>query len=191
MNAFARIEAPPVRHRFTVADVRAMVAAGVLDEDAPLELLDGDLIDMPSEGELHMSFKIELNRLIVRALSDEFRVVPDSPLHLSDTDAPEPDLYVIDAGAALEPIDPAKVRLIIEIAVSSIAHDLGRKAAKYADHGIAEYWVLDVAARRTHVLRSPEGGAYHDISTYSFDDQLVSSQVEGLRVCVADLSTPG
>jgi Uma2 family endonuclease len=187
MNAFTRIEVAPVRHRFTIADVRAMLTSGVLAEDASLELLDGDLIDMPFEGELHMSFKIELNRFIVRALAETFRVVPDAPLHLSVTDAPEPDLYVIDAGSRLEPMDTAAVKLVIEIAVSSLAYDLGRKAAKYAAFGVPEYWVVNVEAGRTHVLRSPNAGAYDEISTVPFDGDLLPVQLPGLRVRIADL----
>ncbi len=31
----------PAPHRWTVHDVRAMVAAGIIDKNAPLELIDG------------------------------------------------------------------------------------------------------------------------------------------------------
>lgn len=41
------------RWRFTWQDVRRMVASGVLDEDAPVELLGGDLVELRPQGPVH------------------------------------------------------------------------------------------------------------------------------------------
>jgi Uma2 family endonuclease len=87
---------------------------------------------------------------------------------------PEPDFYIADLGTSLEPIDPARVHLAIEVALSSLGHDLSRKAAKYAENGLVEYWVIDIASRVTHVLRSPEGGVYREIRRVAFEDELTS-----------------
>ena len=187
MNAPVRIVEQPTRHRFTVDEVMQMVEVGLIARDARTELMDGELIDMPSEGELHLTFKIELVRFFVRAVPDDLRIAPDASLHLAPMDAPEPDLYVLNAGAPLKPIDAEDVRLIVEIADSSLGYDLGRKAAKYAEYGVCEYWVVDARARATHVLRRPDSSAYHDITAVAFDQPLRAERVPGVKLVIADL----
>ena len=187
MNALIPLVQTPTRHRFTVDEVMRMMEVGLIDPDARFELMDGDLIDMPSEGVVHINFKILLNRFLVLNLEDDLWVAPDATLHLAPIDAPEPDLYVIRAGADLKPAPPADVLLVIEISDSTIGYDLGRKAAKYAAYALSEYWVVDVAARQTHVLRAPEGGTYQQIASVAFDQPLTPLRLPGLALVIADL----
>ena len=49
------------RRRFTVAEVEAMVAAGVMDEDERVELTGGELVPMSPEGNHHEVLKTKLN----------------------------------------------------------------------------------------------------------------------------------
>ncbi len=190
MNAPVRLIETPTRHRFSVDEVIRMLELGLIDRDARMEVLDGELIDMPSEGELHLGFKIELNRFFVRAIGNDLRVAPDASLHLGSMDAPEPDIYVLDADVTLKPIEPSNVRLVLEIADSSLGYDLGCKAAKYAQYDIGEYWVVDVPARLTHVLRRPEGGVYQDITVVAFDQPLRLERIPGVELVIADLPGP-
>lgn len=191
MNApafFPRTET--ARHRFTVEDVWRMVEAGVLDDDAKIELLDGEIIDMASEGEVHLSLKATLVRHLNRSLDDSWAVMPDGTIHLSPEDAPEPDAYVLSAGAALRPVDPALVELVVEISDSTLARDLGRKAGKYAQYGLREYWVVDVNARVVHVLTDPVEGAYRETRTASFTEALTPRGLRQLQVRFDELSPP-
>jgi Uma2 family endonuclease len=72
MNARAHVtEAAP--HRFTVDDVRAMMDAGIIDPDSRFELIDGEIIDTPSEGAPHMSAKNAMNLWFARRVYDEPR----------------------------------------------------------------------------------------------------------------------
>ena len=41
------------RRRFTVAEVEAMVAAGVMEEDERVELIGGELVPMSPKGNQH------------------------------------------------------------------------------------------------------------------------------------------
>ncbi|MDZ4363602.1 Uma2 family endonuclease [Brevundimonas sp.] len=183
MNApafFPRTEVAP--HRFTVEDVWRMVEVGVIDPDASIEILDGEIIDMPSEGEVHLTFKMRLNRLLVTTIASEWEVMPEGTLHLAPQDAPQPDFYVLPADADLRPVDPAGVALIIEIADMSLRHDLGRKPGKYAQYGLSEYWVIDVNARQTHVHRNPVDGAYADVAIVPFDEPLTPARLDMIIV---------
>lgn len=184
--AFLRSE-DAVPHRLTVDDVSRMVEVGLLDPDLKTELIDGVLWEMPHEGEPHLNYKVELVRFFARALSDDLRVAPDATLHLGPTNAPEPDLYVFEAAIRLMPIDPVKVRLLIEIADTSVSRDLGMKRPLYAEHGISEYWVVEVQKRRTHVLTQPSNGAYGAEAVVPFKDVLQPSLIPGLTLRISDL----
>ncbi len=45
------------RRRFTIAEVEAMVAAGVMDEDERIELIGGELVPMSPKGFAHEAVK--------------------------------------------------------------------------------------------------------------------------------------
>lgn len=149
-----------------------MIAAGVLDEDARVELIGGVLLDTASEGEPHLTAKNAVTRWLARRLSDAFGLTVDGTLHLSKEDAPEPDFYVYDQGARLEPIDPEKVRLVIEVANTSQERDLKLKPSLYASYGIADYWVVDLPAGVTHVHARPLDGRYAAVERRPFDAAL-------------------
>lgn len=196
MNAIAPITAAAsktttrtehARHRFTVEDVMRMTEVGILDPDARIELMDGELIDMPGEGTAHVWFKVLLNQLIVRLLPPGFFLAPDATLNLSPHDAPEPDIYVVEGVEPFADIEPAHVRLVLEVADSSVSYDVGRKRRKYAAFGISEYWVLDVPGRRIHRFRHPDAGDYVDRSEHAFDAALSPERIPGLTIVIADL----
>ena len=53
------------RRRFTVAEVEAMVAAGVMEEDERVELIGGELVPMSPKGNHHEVLKTALLRPMV------------------------------------------------------------------------------------------------------------------------------
>lgn len=187
MNVHAFRNDAPLRHRFTVDDVAAMAETGVIAPDAAVELLDGELIDMPVEGVLHLSWKDELVRVLAAALGREWRIIPDGTLHLSLEDAPTPDFYVVAREAPLKPVGAAAVPLVIEISDTTLSHDLGRKAEKYAQYGLPEYWVIDVKGRQTHVLTAPRNGAYHGLVAAPFETPLTPAGLPDMTVRLADV----
>jgi Uma2 family endonuclease len=188
--AFPRIERP-TPHRFSFDDMMLMQAAGVIDPDARFELIDGEIIDMPHEGEAHLNYKIELVRFFNRHAPDEARVAPDATLMFSQRNVPEPDLYVFHASSPTHPIETEKLHLIIEIADSSIDHDTKRKAELYARHDVVEYWVVDVNARVTHVHRSPVSGAYPEPDRVPFDRVLTPLRLPELALQISSLPYVG
>ena len=48
------------RRRFTIADVEAMVAAGIMEEDERVELIGGELVPMSPKGNRHEMVKTGL-----------------------------------------------------------------------------------------------------------------------------------
>jgi len=190
MTALAQetaFEVGPEPYRFTIDAVLRMMSTGVLQPDARVELLDGEIIQMPAEGFPHKRFKGEIARYLNRTLSDDYFVAIDSTLRLSDENAPDPDVHVYYREVREEALTAADVLLVIEIADSSISYDLNRKSRKYAQFGIEDYWVVDVNRRVTHVFRGAKDGVYLSRELRRFDQPLPALRIAEIVLTVSDL----
>ena len=147
------------RKAWTVADLRALVDAGVMDEDAPFELIEGELLAINAKLNRHEVWKRTMTRFLYRALPDSFAVAVEPTLYLDEVSAPEPDVLVHRADLLPEDVRGGDVLLLVEVCDSSHQRDLVLKAALYARHGVAHYWVLDAERRRvvTHAQPAPDG----------------------------------
>ncbi len=162
MNAVMSEDLIP-RHRFTVQDYYRMAEVGLLAPDARVELIEGEVIDMASQGPHHAGVLSRLNRCLVLAAGERAVLRPQCPLRLDDFSEPEPDFALLrtrkDGYLTAHP-DAADTLLVVEVSHSSLRFDRSRKLRLYARHGIPEYWILDVSAPRLHVFHSPENGRY-------------------------------
>ena len=76
--------------------------------------------------------------------------------------------------------------LAIEVADSSLDYDRDVKTALYARHGIAEVWLVDIAARRVHRFREIVSDVYRDVTTLDTTDAVRPERLDGTAI---DLST--
>jgi Uma2 family endonuclease len=164
------------RHRFTSDDVRRMIAAGILPDKAPLELLNGDLIVMPSEGDAHWHAKQRLVSWLLRRLPADVDLAPDGPLRLGLHDEPEPDIFLFPSAMNVNAVRGEDVILVIEVADTSLRKDGGAKAAIYAAHGVETYWIVDLNARRT-LIRRLDGASYAEPQCVPFAAALAAPGV--------------
>ncbi len=177
-------------YRFTLDDVIRMIEAGIIDDDARVELIDGVLLEMPAEHAPHIRLKTALARWLITRLDESVNVVIDATLRLSDHDAPDPDIYLYPASVALEELSASDVGLVIEIAGTSLSRDLGAKAQLYAAHGVREYWVIEVQTLAVTVHRSPGPGGYGDIVSRSPDDELIALSYPQAPLVLSRLPLP-
>jgi Uma2 family endonuclease len=167
MSAAAPILLPPgdpPRKRFTRADVDRLEQAGVFD-GLRFELIDGDLIDKMGQKPPHSSCLTKVLVLLNKSYRlDCIRV--QSPMEAAAKDQvwnlPEPDLVVVPDGRDYEAEHPrgSDVILVVEVADTTLRHDLTTKRDLYARAGVREYWVLDVTGRRLIVHQGLNGEAY-------------------------------
>jgi Uma2 family endonuclease len=170
-------------HRLSVEDVHRMVAAGVLDEDDRIELVDGVLVDMLPIGAEHDGAVAWLNRHFTRVERPDWEVRVQSTLLVAGGYL-LPDLIVV--GRLPRSRQPTTAQLVVEVAQTSQARDR-QKARDYAEAEIPEYWIVDLAARRVTVHRRPLTGAYEEVLTY-VDGESVSPLVEGVEaVAISEL----
>ena len=160
------------RRRFTVAEVEAMVAAGVMEEDERVELIGGELVPMSPKGNHHEIVKTALLRRWFRAAPAEIELTPETTFRLSEDTYLEPDVVVYPPTSGLRGLTGANVLLVVEIADSSLRYDTGRKAALYASFGIRELWVIDAVRLTTRMFRDPAADGYRSARDFGPADRL-------------------
>lgn len=180
----------PRRHRVTVDAFHRMGEAGVFGPSQRVELIDGEVFDMSPIGALHAALVDALVRYFGRQASEAVVVRCQNPLRLDELNEPEPDIAILrprsDRYTTSHP-GPGDVLLVIEVADTSLAHDLGVKVPLYARHGIPETWVIDAVTRHTRMFRRPAGGVYADETAVEVDRPLSVDGVpsaDGARILV-------
>lgn len=141
--------------RWTVDDVRRMVESGGFQNPERYELVEGLIVDKMSQNAPHRTAL----RLVLAAMRGVFagraEALAGVPLPLAATNEPEPDV-IVAAPVGKEDLRVEDVRLVVEVADTSLRKDQTSKAALYARHGIPEYVLLDVVNRRAEIRRYPD-----------------------------------
>jgi Uma2 family endonuclease len=149
------------RRRFTADEVMAMVAAGILAEDEPVELISGELVYMVPQGPQHRSLTVLIHEQLARAYRGLAHVQDHSNIHAGVDSLPEPDLAVV-RGAPRDYMDHlprgTELVLVVEVAVTT-QREAREKAPVYARGAIGTYWLVDTRGRYVdvHTEPSPEG----------------------------------
>lgn len=157
------------RRAFSADDVRRMTEIGILGENDPFELVDGELIAMAAKGFAHDRLKMALAGELFRALDRGFYVAVECTLRLGPDTLLEPDILVCkDVAVRRSPegyveVPGPDILLLIEVSDSSLAYDRRQKALVYASHDLPEYWVVDIGGNRTWVHCGPQGATYRDV----------------------------
>ncbi|WP_448377597.1 Uma2 family endonuclease, partial [Fervidobacterium sp.] len=152
-----------IRHRFSVEDFHRMAEAGILSEDDRVELIRGEVVELSPVGKRHMA---ALKRLMdaLFPLQQERRALlqVQDPLRLSPDTEPQPDLALLayrDDFYRDRVPEAQDALLVVEVAETSLDHDLEVKLPLYAKAGVPEVWVVDLVRDRVHVFRKPQGEA--------------------------------
>lgn len=176
-----------MRRRWTVAEIEAMVQAGIIDEHERFELIGGEIVPMNAKGAHHERLKNMLIYHFVRTTPDAFRVASETTFRLGEDSFVEPDFIFFRKADGLANLNPRTALLAVEVADSSLKWDLGRKARIYANFGIPELWVVEAVSRIVHVHRRPALEGYDEIVRFSEDQALVSQAVPCLAVTLSEL----
>ena len=130
-----------------------MGEADIFEPDDRVELIDGEVFELAPIGSRHAAAVSRLNRLF-RRVEDGAIVSVQSPIQVGEFSEPQPDLAILrfraDFYADHHPTPP-DIHLVIEVAETSLRHDLVRKAPLYIAGGVPEVWVVDLVASVNHV----------------------------------------
>ena len=185
----------PVLRRWTRHEYERLIDHGFLDEDEPIELLDGLLLVKEPQHSPHRTGVLLVAKALERAFGDSWFVQIQSPIILSDRSAPEPDVCVV-RGSPRDYVDahPRRPALIVEVAQSGLRVARGRKAVVYARARIADYWIVNLVDRVLELHREPArpGPArrrwgYASIATLGADAAIAPLAAPSAAIHVADL----
>ena len=154
------------KHPISVDEYYRMAEAGVLEEDARVELLDGEIVEMTPIGRLHASTVSRVQHLFARQLQDSAIVWVQNPLRIGVFAEPVPDIALLKQRADFYSSGhprPSDTLLVVEVADSSLRHDRKRKIPLYARAGILEVWLVDLPGEGTWIHRGPVGDGYESV----------------------------
>jgi Uma2 family endonuclease len=162
--------------------------------DTRYELVDGELIEMPTEStennQIARGLFLELAKLVPFALlahkDTEVEVsgrrvtcrVPDLLVHTEDSAA-----ALLGASRAIVTRDMPPPALIIEVVSpgsTNCTRDYRYKRTEYAARGIAEYWIVDPEERKITVCQWVDG-QYED-RVFAGEVQIASTVILGFQL---------
>jgi Uma2 family endonuclease len=156
------------RHRLTVAEYYRMAETGILAPEARVELIEGEVIDMPPIGSPHAGTVDYMADVLRSACGGQAIVRTQNPVFLDLHSEPQPDIALLrpraDFYRSSHPT-PADVFLIVEVADATLAYDTQIKLPLYARHGVPEVWLVDLSNRRFMVHRTPTAVGFQDVQT--------------------------
>jgi Uma2 family endonuclease len=187
-------EQPPHPRTFSAQDVRRMIDAGILTESENVELVEGELVVMAAKGYAHEMIKSALIVAIARTLPNDMVLGVEMSVQFTDDTILEPDLVVFRRSALIKSeenfchVAEGEVLLAVEVAVSSLAYDRGRKAQLYSRYRVQEFWVVDANERITWIHTGPrDDGTWTSIVEHTRDATLTARAVPGFSIRLADI----
>jgi Uma2 family endonuclease len=155
-----------------------MVHRGIIDEDDPVELLDGWIVEKMTKSPLHRTVTGLLREILQRVMPAGWFVDSQDPVTLAASE-PEPDAVLV-RGNRLDYLDrhpgPGDVALVAEVSDSGLSRDRILKKSIYAAAGIAVYWVVNLVDRRVEVYSgctsSASGADYARCDCYAVGESV-------------------
>lgn len=148
--------------KWTIDEYHRMVAAGILS-DRRVELIEGEIVEMPPEGEAHAYCSHEASDYLTQLLGNRATIRQAKPITLPNESEPEPDVAIVQRlGREYRQHHPYPENIfwLIEYANSSLEKDLEKKSKIYAEVSLPEYWVVNLKKMYLVVFRDPLDGEY-------------------------------
>ncbi|WP_394886251.1 Uma2 family endonuclease [Mesorhizobium sp. AaZ16] len=175
------------RRPWTVAEIEAMVAAGIIEEGERFELIGGEVVPMLPKGGRHEMVKMELNWHFQRTAPDDLWVAQETTLRLDPKSFLEPDFCVFPRSVTLGELRGHDVLLAVEVADTSLAYDRGRKISVYAAFGIPEVWVIDANSLVTYAYRQLGAEGYRTVLEAGPAEEIAAIRAKAVRYCLGSL----
>ena len=178
------------RRLFTRQEYHAMARAGILTEDDPVELLDGEIIRKMPSGPAHAGLIKRLNRVLSALVKETAIVSVQDPLALDEYSEPEPDVMLLrprpDFYYESHPMSQ-DVWLVIEVADTSLTADKEVNVPLYASHEVPEVWLVDLEQRQVVAYSALADGRYSRERIYRSGEVIPLTALPGKQLHVAEL----
>jgi Uma2 family endonuclease len=145
--------------RFTVEEYHRLTQGGYLEEDDPIELLEGYVVLKMARNPPHDGTIDLVHEALAALLPAGWFLRTQEAVTFNDSE-PEPDLAVV-RGTVRSYLThhpgAADIGLIVEVADTSLQRDRDDKGRIYARAGIPVYWIVNLVDRRVEVYTLPSG----------------------------------
>lgn len=179
---------PNPKRLLTVEEFLEMAEAGVFSEDARLELIEGEIVEMAPIGKRHAGCVRRLNQLFNVRLGTRVVVDIQNSAWINERSFFCPDVLLLPEGFLEDEYPtPQDIHLVIEVADSSLSYDRGRKMPVYARAGIPEAWLVAVEAGTVSVYRRPSLQGYQEVREYRRGDEISPEAFPDVRIPVASI----
>jgi Uma2 family endonuclease len=182
---------PPVR--WTVEEFHRINSAETWGRDRRLMLIDGQILEREPVNPRHASGVALVDAALAAAFPTDWYRRVQLPLVLGLDIDPMPDVALV-IGSIRDYVDqhPRMAALVVEVANTSLDHDLTEKAELYATANIPEYWVMDLNSRTLIVMRDPvpvpeNGNSYRSIVHLKPEESVQPLAKPEVTIKVADL----
>jgi Uma2 family endonuclease len=174
--------------RWTREEYDKMIEAGVFAHGERLELIEGEILQMMTQGSLHATAIQLIQEAFRKAFGSGFVVRNQLPIALDPYSEPEPDISVVP-GAARDYRDahPSTALLIVEVSDQTLSFDRRRKKSIYARAGIREFWVVNPIEGCVEVFRDPEGDDYCSIRQFKSGESITPLAATSAEISTDDL----
>ncbi len=185
MNELVQDWTAPHKGKLTIRDFVRLDESGAFDAYAKTELVDGEVLAGGSQFRPHAFIKSELAFRLRDAVAPTglglFPVV-EVGVGIPPHNVLEPDIVLTSEARGDGFVPLGSVAIVVEVAATSPAFDLGRKRDVYAAAAIPEYWIADVEARVIHQFWSPAGSDYAQHREIPFGQRIGSATIPDLSV---------
>jgi Uma2 family endonuclease len=167
----------------------AMAEAGIFKSSDKVELIKGRIVAMMPLGPWHVFASETLHKALLSAYGERFHIRSPGVVGMGEHSEPQPDVVVLrrrEDGYRTNHPHPEDVVLLIEIADSSRAYDLGTKHDLYAEYRIQEFWVVDGKRRCVHVSRDPQEGTFREMKIYQPGESIPLPEGDGAMLPVSE-----
>lgn len=163
MNAPVHPIPLPMRRLLTVDDFHGMGEAGLFRADERVELIEGEIVNMPPIGWDHAARTDALTNHFVLKAQGLAWVRTQNPIRLNQDTEVYPDFALVKLPASRYQTrhpGPEDVLLIVEVSHSTLAYDQGIKRRLYAEAALPEYWIVDAGKQRVIRHAQPIDGEF-------------------------------
>jgi len=181
--------------RLSVEHYHAMIQAGIVTDDDPIELLEGWLVVKMPKNPPHRVTTRLLRQALERLIPRGWYVDSQEPITTFDSE-PEPDVTVV-RGDTLDYLDrhphPHEVGLVVEVADATLQRDRSTKKRVYARAGVAVYWLVNLVKQQIEVYTQPvqtgKQPDYRQHQIYHLTDRIpvILDEVEVGRIAVDEV----
>lgn len=153
--------------KITVDEYYEMARVGLLDPDARVELIEGEIVAMAPIGTPHGYVVDVLSDRLREAVHGRAHIRVQGALRLSNRTELQPDVSVLKLPSAQyrrKQASASDALLVIEVSDTTLRKDLHVKIPLYARYGVSEVWIVDLEKSCLRFYRSLVDGQYQQVS---------------------------